>query len=176
MKRTLTIAIAAFLLAGAAAASPYPGSSQALMPTQKEIGFPNLLAFKPAKKPAATFLQGYKNGVSAVFERGKTSNPTEVVITIYVYSSRADAKLAWQHACSTCATQPAVRGISLKVVVGKSHGVPTVEEVTSCGNVWVETFVAGPESAAKLGAAAGGIPAKVYDRAVAHGLSSCTAK
>ena len=176
MRRTLAIAVAACLLAGTAAASPYPGSSQALMPTQKEIGFPNLLAFKPAKKPVATFLQGYKNGVSAIFERGKTSNPTEVVITIYVYSSTADAKLAWQHACSTCTTQRAVKGISLKVAVWKTNGVPTVEEVTSCGNVWVETFVAGPESAAKLGAAAGGIPAKVYDRAIARGLSSCTSK
>jgi hypothetical protein len=176
MRHTLAIAVAACLLTGTAAASPYPGSSQALMPTQKEIGFPNLLAFKPAKKPAATFLTGYENGVSAIFEKGKTSNPIEVVITVYVYSNSADAKLAWQHACSACKTEPTLKGISLKVAAGKSNGVLTVEEVTTCGNVWLEVFAAGPESAAKLGADAGGITAKVYDRAIAHGLSSCTSK
>ena len=170
------IAVAACLLTGTAAASIYPGTSQALMPTQKEIGFPNLLAFKPAKKPAALFLTGYKNGVSAIFEKGKASNPIEVVITVYVYSNAADAKLAWQHACSTCKTQPTLKGISLKVAAGKSNGVLTVEEVTTCGNVWLEVFAAGPEAAAKLGADAGGISAKVYDRAIAHGLSSCTSK
>jgi len=119
---------------------------------------------------------GYKNGVSAIFEKGKTSNPIEVVITIYVYSSTADAKLAWQHACSTCKTEPTVKGILLKAAPGTSKGVLTVEEVTTCGNVWVEVFGAGPESAAKLGADAGVITASVYDRAIAHGLSSCTAK
>jgi len=40
--------LAACALAGTAAASIYPGKSQVLMPTQKEIGFPNLLAFQPA--------------------------------------------------------------------------------------------------------------------------------
>jgi hypothetical protein len=146
------------------------------MPTQKEIGFPNLLVFKPAKKPAAAFFAGYKNGVSAIFEKGKTSNPIEVVITIYVYSSTADAKLAWQNSCSTCKTLSAPAGLRLKAEGGTSNKLPRLHEVTTCGNVYLDVTEQGSESAAKLDSDVAKVANAVYTRATHTGLSSCTTK
>ncbi len=176
MRRTLAIAVLACLLTGTAAASIYPDTSQALMPTPKEIGFTHLLAFQPAKKPSAAFAQGYKNGVSALYQKGTTKAPTEAVATAYVYSSTADAKLAWQRTCSKCKTESAPAGLRLKVEAGTRSGVLTLHEATTCGNVFLDLTEAGPQSASKLDTDVAKITNAVYTRAMAHGLSSCTAK
>ena len=175
MRRTLAIAVAACLLAGTAAASPYPGSSQALMPTLKEIGFTQLVLFKPAKKPAAALANGYKNGVAALYQKGTLKVPIQAVATIYVYSSTADATVAWRHACSTCHSEAGPAGLRLKAEEGTSSGVLTLHEVTACGNVYLDVIV-GSESVAKLDNDAAKITNAVYSRAIAHGLSSCTSK
>jgi hypothetical protein len=168
--------LAACALASAAAASTYPGTSKALMATPKEIGFTHLLAFRPAKKPAATLAQGYKNGVTGLFEKGPTTAPVEVAATVYVYSTSADAKLSWQHSCSKCTTVSAPQGILLKAEAGTSNKVPTLHEVTVCGNVYLDVLEEGTESAAKLDGDVAKVTDAIYSRAIHTGLSSCTTK
>ena len=168
-------ALTACVLAGTAAASLYPGKSQPLMPTPKEIGFTQLVLFKPAKTPTAALAKGYKNGVSALYQKGTVKVPVQAVATIYVYSSAADAKVAWQHACSQCKIASAPAGLRLKAAAGTSSGVLTLHEVTMCGNVYLDAIVGG-ESAAKLDTDAAKITNVVYARAIARGLSSCTSK
>ena len=171
------VAIFAFLvLAATAAAATYPGKSQALMPGQKEIGFTTLVLFKPAKKPPATLLKGYKNGVAALFEKGTKTAPVEVVVTVYVYSSTADATLAWTHACSKCKIESAPRGIRLKAEAGTSSGLPTIHEVSRCGNVYLDLLEASAESASKIDTDLATVTNAVYVRAIHGGLSSCTSK
>src|SRR4029079_5733698 len=102
MKLVLAVAVVVGAFAAVAAAADHPGKAQALMPTPKEIGFTQVLQFKPAKKPAAKLAGGWRSGVAAIFAKGTTKAPTEAVATIYLYSSAAAAKTAWQRACPTC--------------------------------------------------------------------------
>jgi hypothetical protein len=169
-------ALAVCVLAASAGATIFPGKSQALMPTLKEIGFTHVLAFKPAKKPPATLAQGYKNGVSALVQKGTTASPTEAVVTAYVYSSTAAATLAWKHACAKCKTVSAPQGLRLKAEAGTSNNLPTLHEVSACGNVYLDVIEQGPESASKLDSDVAKITSAVYARAIHGGLSSCTAK
>jgi hypothetical protein len=169
-------ALVACVLAAGAAAAIFPGKSQALMPTLKEIGFTHVLAFQPAKKPPATLLQGYKNGVSALIQKGTTTSPIEAVVTAYVYSSTAAATLAWKHACAKCKTVSAPAGLRLKAEAGTSNKLPTLHEVSACGNVYLDVIEEGSESASKLDADVAKITNAVYTRAIHGGLSSCAAK
>jgi hypothetical protein len=171
-----TAIIAFLMLTGIAAAKIYPGTSQALMPSQREIGFMTLVLFKPAKTPSAALRKGYKNGVGALFEKGTKTAPVNVVITVYVYSSTASATLAWTHACSKCKVESAPQGIKLKAEAGTSSGLPSLHEVSRCGNVYLDVLEAGAESVSKLDSDVATVTNAVYVRAIHGGLSSCTTK
>jgi hypothetical protein len=168
--------LAACVLAVTAGAAIYPGKSQALMPTPAEVGFTHLLAFQPAKKPAAALTRGYKNGVSALLQKGTTKAPIEAVVTVYVYASTAAAKNAWQSTCSKCKIVSAPQGIRLKAEAGTLNKLPALREAAVCGNVYLDTTEEGPETAAKLASDVAKVTNGVFTRAIAHGLSSCTAK
>ena len=75
MKRLCAVAAFAGVFAAAAAAGDYHGKAQALMPIPREIGFAQVLQFKPAKKPAATLARGWQAGVAAIFAKGTTKAP-----------------------------------------------------------------------------------------------------
>jgi hypothetical protein len=169
-------ALAACAFAVTAGAAIYPGKSQGLMPTPAEIGFTHLLAFKPAQKPVAALNHGYKNGVSGLFQKGTTKAPIEVVVTVYVYSSTAAAKLAWQKSCTKCTVVSAPLGIRLKAQAGTLNKLPALREVSVCGNVYLDATEEGSGTTAKLDADVAKVVNGVFGRAVAHGLSSCTAK
>jgi hypothetical protein len=171
-----TCVLAVCVLAASAAAAIYPGKSQALMPTLKEIGFTHVLNFQPAKKPAAALAPGYKNGVSALIEKGPTTSPIEAVVTAYVYSSTAAATRAWRHACGKCRTVSAPGGLHVKAEARTSNKLPTLHEVSACGNVYLDVVEVGSESVSKLDADVAKITNAVYTRAFHGGLSSCTAK
>jgi len=177
MARVTAVFLAvACVLAAAASASIYPGKSQALMPTLKEIGFTQLVTFQPTKKPAAALAKGYKNGVVALYQKGTQKVPIQSVATVYVYSSTANARLAWNHACAKCKTQAAPAGLRLKAQAGTSAGMPVIHEVTVCANVYLDVVVQGKESALKLDTDAAKITNAVLTRATHTGLSSCSAK
>ena len=169
-------AVVACVLASAAAASIYPGTSQALLPVAKEIGFTRVLVALPAKKPVAALTRGYKNGATALYQKGTTKVPTEALATAYIYSSTANAMLAWKNACSKCKVVSAPAGFRLKAEAGTSKGQPTLHEVTACANVYLDVFEQGPTTVSKLDLDLAKITNAVYARATHGGMSSCTAK
>ena len=114
MKRLCALVAVAGVFTAAAAAGDYHGTTQALMPTPKEIGFAQVLQFKPAKKPAATLARGWQAGVAAIFAKGTTKAPIEAAATIYVYSAAAVARTALQHACPKC-PHVSAEGIEMRV-------------------------------------------------------------
>ena len=173
---TIFCAVAACVFASVAAAGIYPGKSQALMPAPKEVGFTNMLAFQPAKKPKAALSRGYKNGVVGIFQKGTTTAPTETVITAYVYTSSANALLAWKNACTKCKVVSAPAGLKLKAEAGTSNGQPTLHEITVCANVYVDVVEQGKVKTLTLDTDVAKSTNAVYQRAVHGGLSSCSAK
>ncbi len=153
--------LAVLVLAAGASAAIYPGTSQ---------------AFKPAKKPVAALLKGYKNGVVALYAKGTTKAPVNALATVYVYSSTAAARLAWKHACSKCTTQAAPQGLKVKAEAGTSNGQPTLHTVSTCGNVYLDVIEQGSQSALKIDTDVAKITNAVLTRAIHGGLSSCSAK
>jgi hypothetical protein len=172
MKLVLAVAVVVGAFAAVAAAADYPGKAQALMPTPKEIGFAQVLQFKPAKKPAAKLAGGWRSGVAAIFAKGTTKAPTEAVTTIYLYSSAAAAKTAWQRSCPTC-KHVLVQGVQLRYQSGTSNGGPTFQDYTVCHNVYASVVTVGSESRSKLANDAGTIAGWVYKRALGMGMSPC---
>src|SRR5689334_23692785 len=96
------VTVLSCVFAAGAAARDYHGKAQALMPTPKEIGFSQVLQFKPAKKPTSNLKSGWQAGVAAIYAKGKAKSPVEAVATVYVYSGAPAAKTALQHACPNC--------------------------------------------------------------------------
>jgi hypothetical protein len=159
-------------VAAAAAGKDYPGTSQKLAPTLTEIGFSSLVSFKPAKTPVAAEAKGFKNGAVAFYQKGTLKKPIQTIVTIYVYSSAADAKLAYTHSCSSCGTPIKSHGVVIKSGSSTTNGITTVTVVSNCRNVYVAIAIA-DEALKSLYNDAGVIAGQVYDRAVGLGMSSC---
>jgi hypothetical protein len=172
MKTILVLAVLAGAFAAVAAAADYHGKAQALMPTPKEIGFSQVIQFQPAKKPAAKLAGGWQSGVAAIFAKGTTKAPTDAVATIYLYSSAAAAKTAWQRACPSC-KHVLVQGVQLRYQSGTANGVPTFRNYTVCHNVYASVVTEGSESPSTLANDAGAIAGWVYKRALGMGMSAC---
>lgn len=156
----------------AAAGKDYPGTSQKLAPTLTEIGFSSLVSFKPAKKPVAAEAQGFKSGAVAFYQKGTLKKPIQTIVTIYVYSSAADAKLAYTHSCSSCVTPMTTHGIVIKSGSSTANGITTVTLVSNCRNVYVAVAIA-DEALKSLYNDAGVLVGQVYNRAVGQGMSAC---
>jgi hypothetical protein len=159
-------------IAGPAAAGDYNGQVRALMPTPKEIGFTQLLAFKPAKKPATALTKGWKSGVGAIYAKGTTKAPVEAAATVYVYASAANAKSASQHACKKCPHMIA-KGIQMRYAATKTKGIVTVQTFMVCRNVYANTVTTGAESPTKLASDAGLIGLAIFNRAAHFGMTAC---
>ena len=159
-------------VAVAAAGKDYPGTSQKLAPTLTEIAFSSLVSFKPAKKPVAAEAKGFKNGAVAFYQKGTLKKPIQTIVTIYVYSSAADAKLAYTHSCSSCLTPMTTHGIVIKSGSATANGITTVTLVSNCRNVYVAIAIA-DEALKSLYNDAGVIAGQVYNRAVGQGMSAC---
>jgi hypothetical protein len=163
----------ACVFAAGATASDYRGKAQALMPTPKEIGYSQVIEFRPATRPAAKLAQGWQSGVAAIFAKGTSQAPTEAVATIFLYSNAAAAKTAWRQACPTCA-HVLVKGVQMRYQAGRANGTPTFRNFTVCHNVYASVVTAGSESASKIATDAGTIAGWVYKRAMGMGMSACT--
>jgi hypothetical protein len=174
--RVLATAAVFLSLAGAAVAAAgkdYPGTSQKLAPTLTEIGFSSLVSFKPAKKPVAAEAQGFKSGAVAFYQKGTLKKPIQTVVTIYVYSNAADAKLAYTHSCSSaCPTPMTTHGIQIKAGSSTANRITTLTLVSNCRNVYVAIAIAN-EALKSLYNDAGVIAGQVYNRAVGQGMSAC---
>ena len=156
----------------AAAGKDYPGTSKKLAPTLTEIGWSSLVSFKPAKTPVAAEAKGFKNGAVAFYQKGTLKKPIQTIVTIYVYSSAADAKLAYTHSCSACVTPMTTHGIVIKSGASTTNRITTVTLVSSCRNVYVAIAIA-DEALKSLYNDAGVIAGQVYNRAVGQGMSAC---
>jgi hypothetical protein len=175
MSRALATMAVFLVLSGAAfaaAGKDYPGTSQKLAPTLTEIGFSSLVSFKPAKKPVAAEAKGFENGAVAFYQKGTLKKPIQTIVTIYVYSSAADAKLAYTHSCSSCVTPMTTHGIVIKSGSSTANGITTVTLVSNCRNVYVAIAIA-DEALKSLYNDAGVIAGQVYNRAVGQGMSAC---
>jgi hypothetical protein len=170
VKLAFSLAVLACVFAAVATARDYPGKAQALMPTPKEIGYSQVIEFRPAKRPAATLAQGWQSGVAAIFAKGATA---EAVATIFLYSNNAAATTAWRHACPTCA-HVLVKGVQMRYQAGSANGAPAFRNYTVCHNVYASVVTVGSESAAKLANDAGTIAGWIYKRAMGMGMSACT--
>jgi hypothetical protein len=155
-----------------AAGKDYPGTSQKLAPTLTEIAFSSLVSFKPAKKPVAAEAKGFKNGAVAFYQKGTLKKPIQTIVTIYVYSSAADARLAYTHSCSSCLTPMTTHGIQIKAGSSTANGITTMTLVSNCRNVYVAIAIA-DEALKALYNDAGVIAGQVYNRAVGQGMSAC---
>jgi hypothetical protein len=164
-------ALLACVFAAPAGAADYQGKAQALMPTPKEIGYTQLLQFRRAKKPAANLAPGFQEGVAAIYAKGTTKAPVEAAATVYVYSTPAAAKTAWQRACPGC-PHVLVHGVQMRYQARKVNGTVAFENFTICRNVYVNAITAG-EPATKLANDAGTIAGAVYRRAAHFGMSRC---
>lgn len=173
VKLALSLAVLACVFAAVATASDYRGKAQALMPTPKEIGYSQVIEFRPAKRPAAKLAQGWQSGVAAIFAKGTTKAPTEAVATIFLYTNAASAKTAWRRACRTCA-HVLVKGVQMRYEAARANGTPAFRNFTVCHNVYASVVTAGTESASKLATDAGTIAGWVYKRAMGMGMSACT--
>jgi hypothetical protein len=177
MTRALAAVVAVSLVAtGAAAASIYPGTAQKLAPPQNEIGFTTVVSFQKAKTPKGALAKGYKQGVAALYEKGTAKKPVEAVATIYVYKSAAAATAAWKVSCAKCKVEKAPSGLRLKAEAGTNNGLPTLNEVTACSNVLLDVIESSTEKASAIDSDVIKITNAVYSRALASGLSACTAK
>jgi hypothetical protein len=175
MSRVLATAAVFLSLAGgavAAAGKDYPGTSQKLAPTLSEIGFSSLVSFKPAKKPVAAEAKGFKNGAVAFYQKGTLKKPIQTIVTIYVYSSSADAKIAYTHSCSACVPLKTTHGIAIKSGSSTASGITTVTLVSNCRNVYVAIAIA-DEALKSLYNDAGVIAGRVYTRAAGQGMTAC---
>jgi len=172
MRRLCAVAAVAGVFAAAAAAGDYHGQLRALMPTPKEVGFTQLIAFRQAKKPAANLARGFKGGVAAIYAKGTAKSPVEAAATVYVYATDAEAKTAWQRACPSC-SHVLVKGVQMRYEERKVNGAVTFRSVTFCRNVWAAVIAAGPEATTKLANDVGVISGAVYRRATHFGMSAC---
>jgi hypothetical protein len=172
MKSLLVIALLAGAFAAVAAAADYRGKAQALMPTPKEIGYARVIEFQPVKKAPTNLARGWQSGVAAIFAKGTSTAPVQAVAAVYLYSSAAAAKTAWQHACPSC-KHVLVEGVQLRYQGGTANGLLTFRNYTVCHNVYVSVVTAGSESASKLATEAGMIAGWVYKRALGMGMSAC---
>jgi hypothetical protein len=157
--------------APAAAAANYEGKAQALMPTPKEVGYTQLLRFQKSKQPVAKLAPGYKEGVAAIYAKGKAKAPAEAAATVYVYATPAAAKAAWLRACPTC-RHVLVKGVQMRYQGGKVNGAEAFQDFTVCRNVFVNALTVG-EPAQKLANDAATIAGAVYRRAAHFGMSRC---
>jgi hypothetical protein len=173
VKLAFSLPALACVFVAVATASDYRGKAQALMPTPKEIGYSQVIEFRPAKRPAAKLAQGWQSGVAAIFAKGTTKAPTEAVATIYLYASGAAARTAWQRACPTCA-HVLVKGVRMRYQAGRANGTLSFRNYTVCHNVYASVVTAGSESSSKLANDAGTIAGWVYKRAMGMGMSACT--
>ena len=175
MLRVLATAAVFLLLSGgavAAAGKDYPGTSKKLAPTLSEIGFSSLISFKPAKTPVAAEAKGFRNGAVAFYQKGTLKKPIQTIVTIYVYSSAAAAKVAYTHSCSTCVTPLTTHGIVIKAGSSTANGITTLTLVSNCRNVYVAIAIA-DEALKALYNDAGMIAGQVYNRAIGQGMSAC---
>jgi hypothetical protein len=169
--RLVAALAAACVLTGTAAAADFRGQARALMPAPKEVGFTRLVAFRPAKNPAAKLGRGWKAGVAALFSKGAANASTNAAATVYVYANAGAAGAALASACAKC---PAVRlqGIALRLRATTANGT-VIETYTACRNVYVDAVTTGPETATQLSTDAGRIVLGVYRRAVHFGMTAC---
>ena len=172
LRRLGVVAAVACVAASPAAAGDYRGQIRALMPTPKEFGFTQLLAFKPAKKPAAALRKGWKGGVAAIYAKGTRKAPVEAAATVYVYAKPADAKNASRHACANC-PHTVANGIQMRYAATKSNGTVTVQTFMVCRNVYANAVTTGAEPATELARDAGALGLAVLNRAVHFGMTAC---
>jgi hypothetical protein len=172
VKTVAVLAVLAGSFATVAAAGDYRGKAQALMPTPGQIGFKQLLQFKPAKKPGAKLAGGWQQGVAAIYAKGTAKAPIDAAATVYVYANAAAATTALQYACPKCARVPG-KGVQMRASVGKSNGTTVVQAFTACHNVYVNALTTGSETTTKLATDAGVIALAVYRRATHFGMSAC---
>jgi hypothetical protein len=172
MRHIWAIATLACVFAATAAARDYHGQARALMPTPKEVGYTQLLQFRPAKKPAAKLAQGWQAGVAAIYAKGTTKAPIEAAATVYVYTSAAVASTALQHACPKCSHTRA-KGIQMRFEANTANGTTIVQTFMTCHNVYANVLTTGSETATKLATDAGVIGLAVYRRATHFGMSAC---
>jgi hypothetical protein len=167
-------AAAACTLAAGAAGGDYKNTAQALMPTPQQVKFAQVLEFKRAKKPAAKLAKGWKSGVAAIFQKGKTTKTAvDAAITAFIYASAADATTAWTNACPKCPHMK-VSGIQVRYIAGKSSsGIPIVQLFGTCHNVYTTVVTEGSETQTKLVGDAELIVFGIYKRANHFGMSAC---
>jgi hypothetical protein len=170
----LAAAALACALAGAATAADYHNTAQALMPTPAQVGFRQVLEFKRATKPARKLAKGWKSGVAAIFAKGASKAAVDSAITAFIYDNAADAKAAWQNACPKC-PHIVAKGVQLRYAAGKSSsGIPLVQVLTVCHNVYTTVLTEGSETQTKLAGDAELIALAIYKRANHFGMSACT--
>ena len=172
MKLACLLAVIACAFAAVAAAADFHGKAQALMPTPQETAFPRLLQFTKAKKPSGALASGWQAGVAAIYQKGTAASPVGAAATVFVYTSAAKARSAWQHACPKC-SHSVIAGLQMRYRTGKANGLLTFQSFTFCHNVYAAVTGQGAEAATKLGSDVGTIIAGIYRRAVHFGMSPC---